>query len=81
MSELNREIGERIRGARELSDLTQDVFAERAGITPTLLAQYERGEVDIPVSILHDISAAFDISMTELLTGESARLSVYSVVR
>jgi len=81
MSELNREIGARIRGVRELSDLVPDVFAARVGIAPALLAQYEAGEIDIPVSILHDISAAFDISMTELLTGESARLSVYSVVR
>ena len=81
MSELNREIGARIRGVREIGELTPEAFAGRVGITPTLLAQYETGEVDIPVSILHDISAAFDISITELLTGESPKLSVYSVVR
>ena len=81
MSDLNREIGARIRGVRELSELTSEAFAARVGIAPALLAQYETGEIDIPVSILHDVSATFDIGMTELLTGESARLSVYSVVR
>ena len=81
MSDLNREIGVRIRGVRELSELAPEAFAARVGIAPALLVQYETGEIDIPVSILHDISAAFDISMTELLTGESAKLSVYSVVR
>lgn len=81
MTELNREIGERIRGIRELSELTPEAFAARVGVPAAQILQYEGGEVDIPVSILHDISAAFDISMTELLTGERARLSVYSVVR
>lgn len=81
MSELNREIGTRIRGVRDMSDISRETFAQRIGITPELLRAYEHGHVDIPVSVLHDIAAAFDVSMTELLTGERARLSVYSVVR
>lgn len=81
MSELNREIGSRIRGIRELSGWDAKTFAERARIDPTLLSQYERGETDIPVSALHAVAGACDISMTELLTGEKAKLSVYSVVR
>ena len=81
MLELNREIGIRIRSVRELAGLDPDAFAASVHITPDTLRKYEEGEVDIPVSILHDISAAYDISMTELLTGEKARLSVYSVVR
>lgn len=81
MSELNREIGVRIRALRELAELNREEFARKIGATPAQLAQYEAGEIDIPVSFLHDVSEAFDISMTELLTGEKARLSVYSVVR
>lgn len=81
MSDLNREIGARIRGVRDVSELSPESFAASIHIAPALLAQYEKGEVDIPVSVLHDISAAFDISMTELLTGEPAKLSIYSVVR
>lgn len=81
MSELNREIGIRIRGIREIEGITQEEFAARLSIPVETIAQYEKGELDIPVSILHDISATFDISITELLTGEKARMSVYSVVR
>ncbi|MCL2150326.1 MAG: cupin domain-containing protein [Dehalococcoidia bacterium] len=81
MSELNREIGERIKGVRGLSELSCEEFAKRVGTTPELLVQYEEGEAEIPVSFLHDVSHRFDISMTELLSGESAKLSVYSVVR
>ncbi|MCL1886198.1 MAG: cupin domain-containing protein [Dehalococcoidia bacterium] len=81
MSEMNREIGERIKGIRTLNKLTPDEFAKRAGTTPEQLSQYEDGSVEIPVSFLHDLSQHFDISMTELLSGESAKLSQYSVVR
>ncbi len=81
MSDLNREIGARIQGVRDLNSLSREEFAAKLDITPVTLAQYEGGSVEIPVSILHDISANFDVSMTELLTGESAKLSVYSVVR
>lgn len=81
MSNVNHEIGERIKGIRELSDLSIAQLAERVRTTPELLSQYESGMIDIPVSILHDISTELNIDMTELLTGESAKLSVYSVVR
>jgi transcriptional regulator with XRE-family HTH domain len=81
MSTVNREIGERMRGIRELSELSAAELAQKINTTPERLAAYERGEADIPVSILHDISAELHISMTELLTGDTAKLSTYSVVR
>ncbi|MDR0928090.1 MAG: cupin domain-containing protein [Oscillospiraceae bacterium] len=80
-SELNREIGARIRALREDSELSVAAFAEKACTTAALMTQYESGSIDIPVSVLHDIAAAFAISITELMTGEKARLSGYSVVR
>ncbi|MCL2140835.1 MAG: cupin domain-containing protein [Dehalococcoidia bacterium] len=81
MSELNREIGERIRGVRTLNNLSQTDFARQTGTTADVLAQYETGSIEIPVSFLHDVAHHFDISMTELLKGDSAKLSVFSVVR
>ncbi|MCL1886283.1 MAG: XRE family transcriptional regulator [Dehalococcoidia bacterium] len=81
MSEINCEIGERIKGIRTLNKLSLEEFAKQLSITPEQLTQYENGNVEISVSFLHDVSRQFDISMTELLSGESAKLSVYSVVR
>ncbi len=80
MAQVNREIGERIKGIRELNDLSVEALAKRVHATPERLSQYEAGETDIPVSILHDISNELNIGMTELLTGEAAKLSTYSVV-
>lgn len=81
MSELNKEIGLRIKGIRELSELSLQELAQKINIDPQLLSGYEMGKNDIPVSVLHDISGVLPISMTELLTGEAAKLSVYSVVK
>jgi transcriptional regulator with XRE-family HTH domain len=78
---INREIGERIKGIRELSDLTVVELSKKLGISPEALETYENGRADIPVSILHEISAELGISMTELMTGEEAKLTTYSVVR
>jgi transcriptional regulator with XRE-family HTH domain len=81
MPSINREIGERIKGIRELSDLTVEELAQRTNTTAEQLDLYEKGEADIPLSILHDLSAELNITMTELITGEDAKMSVYSVTR
>jgi transcriptional regulator with XRE-family HTH domain len=81
MSTINRDIGVRIKGIRELNDLTLETLAGRVNTTPEQLNRYEKGEADIPLSILHDLSGELNITMTELLTGEGAKMSVYSVTR
>ena len=81
MTEVNIEIGKRISDIRQLSELSLSTLAAKINTTAEQLELYESGNVDIPVSILHDISAELGIGMTELLTGEVAKLSTYSVVR
>ena len=81
MNNINQEIGARIKGIRELNELTLENLAERVNTPAEQLADYENGEADIPLSILHDISAELNISMTELITGDRAKMSVYSVTR
>ena len=81
MNEINREIGERLRGLRELSGADTAAFAGAAGITEEELAAYEAGARDIPVSVLHNVSQAYGVSTTELMTGEAAKLRQYCLVR
>jgi len=81
MNEINREIGERLCGLRELSGAGTAQFAAAAGITEEALAAYEAGARDIPVSALHNLSQAYGVSTTELMTGEAARLRQYCLVR
>lgn len=76
-----REIAERIKELREVSDLTVESLAKELGISADVYRQYESGAVDIPVSLLYEIASKFKVELSELLTGEPPRLHTYSLVR
>ncbi|MCL2013855.1 MAG: XRE family transcriptional regulator [Oscillospiraceae bacterium] len=78
---INHEIGIRIRGARDIEGMSIPELAQKTGITAELIEQYEGGKTEISVSALQSISGILGVSMTELMTGEAAKLSVYSIVR
>ena len=67
MNEYNKDIGNRVKELRELSDITIQDFAEELDIDETMYKQYENGEVDIPASLL--------------LTGEETRMNIFDVTR
>ena len=81
MSVANREIAERLRAIRELSEISAEELASKIGMDASKYKKYESGEADIPVSILYDVTNLLEVSMTELLTGGSAKLHMYSLVR
>ncbi len=76
-----REIAERIKELREVSDLTVESLAKELGISAEVYRQYESGAVDIPVSLLYEIASKFKVELAELLTGERPKLHTYSLVR
>ena len=81
MEELIIEIGERIRGMREILDIPA---AEMAAVTGVGLDDYlavEAGRKDFSFTFLYKAARRFGIDMTELLTGESPHLSGYTLVR
>ncbi len=81
MSVHNKEIAERMRAIRELSDMTGAELAEAMGVPAAEYKKYESGEVDIPISVLYDMSNTLNVSISELITGDIAKLHVYSVTR
>ena len=50
MNEYNKDIGNRIRELRELSDITIKEIAEELNIKEETYIQYENADVDIPAS-------------------------------
>lgn len=76
-----REIAERLKELREVSDITVESLAKELAIDADTYRQYESGAVDIPVSVLYEIANKFKVELAELLTGEHPRLSTYSLVR
>lgn len=81
MAVMKKEIAERLRAIREISDVTVTWLAEKLGIPEAEYLTYETGDSDIPVSVLYEVCNQLNISMTELLTGEPAKLRVCSHVK
>ncbi|MBE6936978.1 MAG: cupin domain-containing protein [Ruminococcaceae bacterium] len=81
MSERVREIAGRLREMREIAGLSVEEVGQKLTITTEKYRTMESGDVDIPVSVLCEAAEIFGISVTELLTGDRAKLKMYSVVR
>lgn len=75
------EIAQRIKGMREIMEISQE---EMARITDVSLEDYqasEAGKRDFSFTFLLHCAEAFGIDMVELVTGEPPKLSAYTVVR
>lgn len=76
-----KELGERLRGLREACDVPVEDLAADLGVEPDILRQWEADGSDIPISAVYHISHKFGVDMAEVLTGTSAKLDTYHVVR
>ena len=62
-------LGRRMRRRRRALDMSQEVFAERAGIHRTQTTLYERGRRMPYASTLIKLAAALEMSVDQLLVG------------
>lgn len=74
-------VASRIRELREIDGYTQEQMAERLDIAPALYARYEDGQEDLPFSFIHNCALLFGVGLTDLLEGEGAHLTGYTVTR
>ena len=81
MKNNNAEIAERLKGLREMLELTAEDMAEVTGLSADEYAQYETGERDFSVTLLYNCAEKFGVDVTELLTGTTPTLSSCSIVR
>lgn len=79
--EAYKDIAPRLRGLREALDMSVEDLAAEAGVTPQQAAEYESGQMEIPVSYLVSVAHICGVDLTELLSGGEARLHSYSLVR
>ena len=75
------EIAERIKGLREMMDITPEEMAEAAGVELEEYLKHENGEQDFGFTFLYKCADKLDVDIVEPLTGENPRLSFYSIVR
>ena len=75
------EVALRIREMREIVGISVNEMAEKTGVTVDEYEQYEAGKLDFPFTFIHKCALAFGIGITDLLEGQSAHLSSYTVTR
>ena len=75
------EIALRIREMREIMGWSIAEMASKTEVSEEKYISYESAEADIPFSFIHKCALCFDVELTELLEGHSARLSTYTVTR
>ena len=80
-AESMREVGLRLQGLREACDVTVEEMAHELGVSPGTYAEWEETGEDVPISALYHVARTFNVELTELLTGTSAKLDTYHVVR
>jgi XRE family aerobic/anaerobic benzoate catabolism transcriptional regulator len=73
-----REVGARLRAARAGRVLTRQQLAERSGVSLRYLAQWEAGEGNVSLSVLHRVAGALQTPVTALL-GDSEIAALYAV--
>ena len=72
---------QRLKGLREMEDITVSQMAAALGISEEVYAEYEDGKRDFSISFLHNCAKRLGVDVVDIITGESPKLSGYSVVR
>ena len=75
------EIAARIKEMREIMGWSVAEMAEKTEVSEEMYVTYESANADIPFSFIHKCALNFDVELTELLEGRSAKLSTYTVTR
>ena len=73
---LSRNLGKAIRGRRRQKGVTQQRFAELAGLQRTYISDVERGSRNISLSTLALLAKALSTTISELTTGIENRQDV-----
>ena len=81
MDEQITQIAERLRGLRDVLELTADDIARDCDISAEEYRLAETGEFDISVSMLQKIARHYGISLDALMFGQEPKMSSYFLTR
>ncbi len=75
------EVASRIRELREIMGYSVAEMAQKTEVSEASYTAYESGNLDIPFSFIHKCALCFGVELSELLEGQGAKLSSYTVTR
>lgn len=81
MNEQIKQIAERLRGLRDVLELTPEEVAETCQMPLEAYLEMESGNKDISVSALQQIARKYEISLDALMFGEEPKLNSYFLTR
>ena len=81
MSEILKEIIDRVRVLREIEELSAEDLAAELGFDPAEYASWEAGERDFPMGALVEIAGRFNVDLSELMTGKTSKLKSFCLTR
>lgn len=81
MSEQIKMIAARMRELREIAGYSPEEVASMLNVSEEDYSAYESASQDIPIGFLNEFANRFNVDLTELLTGNSPKLTRYSLVR
>ena len=76
-----QQVADRIKELRDIMDISVDEVASALDISNEQYMRYENAQDDIPISIIYSIANILGVDSTTLLTGDSPRMSNYTIVR
>ena len=75
------DVAQRIWELREVNGFTSEEMASKLALSVEAYNKYESGAEDLPFSFIHNCALLFGVELSDLLEGETARLSSYAVTR
>lgn len=81
MTEQLKEIGQRLLALRDICEMTTAETAEKLGVSEESYVAYEKGEADFSFSFLYNCAKLFGVDVVDILSGESATLSMCAYVK
>ena len=81
MEEAIKQIGERLKGLRDVLDVPAEEVAALCGISLDAYLKMESGESELSVSNLHKIARHYEVPLDVLLFGEEPHMSTYYLTR
>lgn len=81
MDDQIRQIAERLRGLRDVLELTPEDIARDSDISVEEYKRAETGDYDISVSMLQKIARTYNIALDALMFGEEPKMSSYFITR
>lgn len=81
MNEQIKQIAQRIKELREILEVDAADLAKKVSVSVDEYIRYENGETDIPIGVIYGVAGELNVDPTVLLTGETPRMSDYTIVR